>query len=82
MLVLTRKCGEGIVIGEDIHITIVEVRGNSIRIGIDAPQDKKIHRLEVYERIKSENREALQWNPNDLETLKTTLNLHTRQNGR
>ena len=82
MLVLTRKCGEGIVIGDDVRITIVEVRGNSIRIGIDAPQNKTIHRLEVYERIKSENREALQWNPNDLETLKATLNRHARQDAR
>jgi carbon storage regulator len=78
MLVLTRKCGEGIVVGDDVTITIVEVRGNSIRLGIEAPRHKKIHRLEVYERIKQENQEATQWLPTDLDTLKTALSRHTR----
>lgn len=73
MLVLTRKSGEGIIIGDDVRITVVEVRGNSIRLGIDAPRHKKIHRLEVYERITKENREASQWDVTDLETLQQTL---------
>jgi carbon storage regulator len=69
MLVLTRKEGEGFLIGDDIRITIVEIKGNNIRIGIDAPQDKKIYRQEVYDRISRENLEAAQWNIADLELL-------------
>ena len=78
MLVLTRKSGEGIIIGDDVRITIVEVRGNSIRIGIDAPQHKKIHRMEVYERIRSENQEATQWQPADLNDLTHLMSSHLR----
>ncbi|RME33765.1 MAG: carbon storage regulator [Deltaproteobacteria bacterium] len=73
MLVLTRKSGEGIIVGDDVRITVVEVRGNSIRLGIDAPRSKKIHRLEVYERITAENRKATQWQPVDLQDLSKKL---------
>lgn len=73
MLVLTRKPGEGIVIGDDIHISIIEMKGGAIRIGIDAPRDKKIYRQEVYERITQENREASQWDMNDLNNLATII---------
>jgi len=79
MLVLTRKSGEGIIIGDDIRVTVVEVRGNSIRLGIDAPRDKKIHRQEVYERITRENRDASEWEPADLESLQQK---HTPLNGK
>lgn len=79
MLVLTRKTGEGILIGDDVKITIVEVRGNSIRLGIQAPRQKKIHRLEVYERIMNENREALKWHPSDLSKLQESLPLLNRR---
>lgn len=79
MLVLTRKCGEGIIIGDDVRITVVDVRGNSIRLGIDAPRDKKIHRLEVYERIKTENRKATQWRPEDLQDLTKKLDTTRKQ---
>jgi len=61
MLVLTRKTGEGIIIGDDIKITIVELKGGGVRIGIDAPREMKIHRQEVFDRIKQENKEATQW---------------------
>ena len=73
MLVLTRKIGEGIVIGDDIKITIVEMKGGSVRIGIDAPRDKKIYRQEVFDRIAEENREAAQWNMIDLDSLTDNL---------
>jgi len=71
MLVLTRKTGEGILIGDDIRITIVETRGNSIRVGISAPREMKIHRLEVYERIKAQNQEATQWHADTFTELET-----------
>jgi carbon storage regulator len=69
MLVLTRKVGEGIVIGNDVKITVLETRGGTVRIGVDAPKSKKIYRQEIYERICEQNREALQWDIADLSVL-------------
>jgi carbon storage regulator len=74
MLVLTRKTGEGIIIGDDIKITVVELKGGGVRIGIDAPRDMKIHRQEVFDRIKQENKEAAQWDIADLSELRSMLN--------
>ncbi|MBW6510127.1 MAG: carbon storage regulator CsrA [Desulfuromonadales bacterium] len=73
MLVLTRKAGEGIIIGDDVKITIIEVKGGGIRIGIDAPRDMKVHRQEVYDKIKQENQEATQWDIVDLNALSTMM---------
>ncbi|BCR06603.1 carbon storage regulator [Desulfuromonas versatilis] len=73
MLVLTRKPGEGIIIGDNIKITVIEVKGGGIRIGIDAPAEMKIHRQEVYDRILAENKEATQWNLADLNELSDKL---------
>jgi carbon storage regulator len=61
------------VIGDDIRITVVDIKGGSIRIGIEAPADKKIYRQEVFERICRENQEATQWNPSDLDVLSESL---------
>ncbi len=58
MLVLTRKLGESIRIGDDVRVTIVELDGRFVKIGISAPKSISIHREEVYERIQSENRAA------------------------
>ena len=58
MLVLTRKPGERLVIGDNIVITVVEVKGDNIRIGIDAPREVKVYRGEIYDAIVAENREA------------------------
>ena len=58
MLVLTRKPGERLVIGDNIVITVVEVKGDNIRIGIDAPREVKVYRGEIYDAIVAENRQA------------------------
>ena len=74
MLVLTRKPGEGIIIGDDIKITVVELKGGGVRIGIDAPREMKVHRQEVFDKIKQENKEATQWDIADLKELSSVLN--------
>ncbi|MEU4216038.1 carbon storage regulator CsrA [Actinoplanes sp. NPDC026623] len=58
MLVLTRKAGESVMIGDDIVVTVLETRGDVIRIGIKAPRDVQVHREEVYEELQRANREA------------------------
>lgn len=58
MLILTRKPGESLYIGDDIKITIVEMKGNQIRVGIDAPKEKRIYREEIYLQILEENKSA------------------------
>ncbi len=54
MLILTRRAGETIMIGNDVTITVLGVKGNQVRIGINAPKDVAVHREEIYERIQSE----------------------------
>ena len=54
MLILTRRPGESVKIGDDITITVLGVRGNQLRLGFTAPQNVAVHREEVYERIRSE----------------------------
>jgi carbon storage regulator len=58
MLVLTRKAGESVMIGDDVVVTVLEARGDVIRIGIKAPRDVQVHREEVYQELKDVNREA------------------------
>ena len=58
MLVLTRKKEEKIIIDDDIEITVVEVEGGKVQLGIEAPQEVEIYREEVYEKVKAENIEA------------------------
>ena len=58
MLILTRKIGEGIILGDDIRIAVLEIRGKQIRIGIDAPPEVVVLREEIYQRIQEENLRA------------------------
>ena len=60
MLVLSRKLGERIVIGPNIELTIVGIRGDKVRLAVDAPRDVSIHRQEVYQRIQDECRHEAQ----------------------
>ena len=53
MLILTRRVGESVVIGEDVIVTVLGVKGNQVRIGINAPKTVAVHREEIFERIKS-----------------------------
>lgn len=54
MLILTRRVGETLMIGDEISMTVLGVKGNQIRIGIEAPKDVSVHRLEIYQRIQVE----------------------------
>ncbi|MFO0011422.1 MAG: carbon storage regulator CsrA [Planctomycetota bacterium] len=70
MLVLSRHRDESIMIGDDVIVTIVDIRGDKVRLGIEAPNDIPVHRQEVYEAIKRENRKANHTQPADLRGLK------------
>ncbi len=58
MLILSRKTNEKIMIGDDISVTIIEIRGDQVKIGVEAPKTVKVFRQEVFEAIQSENRAA------------------------
>ena len=60
MLILSRKTNEKIMIGDDISISIIEIRGDQVRIGVDAPKSVKVFRQEVFDAIKAENKAAVQ----------------------
>ena len=66
MLVLTRRVGESVIIGDNITVTILEVRGDVIRVGIDAPREVNVHRSEVYAAIEEANREAAAPSPDNV----------------
>jgi carbon storage regulator len=66
MLVLSRQKDETIIVGDDIEITVVDVRGDKIRLGVSAPKSISVHRKAVYDAIRRENREAAQVKPEDL----------------
>jgi carbon storage regulator len=63
MLILSRKINEKIMIGEDISVSIIEIRGDQVRIGVDAPKAVKVFRQEVFDAIKAENKAAAQSSP-------------------
>ncbi|GHT58657.1 carbon storage regulator [Spirochaetia bacterium] len=63
MLILSRKVDEKIMIGDDVSITIIEVRGDQVRIGVDAPKNVKVFRKEVFDAIRAENKAAAESKP-------------------
>ena len=57
MLILTRRTGETLMVGDEVTVSVLGVKGNQVRIGINAPKDVSVHREEIYERIKAEEQE-------------------------
>ncbi|MBI5137093.1 MAG: carbon storage regulator CsrA [Nitrospirae bacterium] len=74
MLILTRKLGEGIIIGADVVVRVIEVKGGQVKLGIDAPQKTTVHREEVYRRICEENVRAATHVPTRLDGVVRALN--------
>ncbi len=58
MLILTRRVGETVMIGEDVTVTVLGVKGNQVRVGVNAPRDVAVHREEIFERIKREEQDG------------------------
>lgn len=57
MLILTRRVGETLIIGEDVQVTVLGIKGNQVRIGVKAPKDVSVHREEIFDRIRTERSE-------------------------
>lgn len=73
MLILTRKQGESVAIGDDIQVTVVEIQGKQVKLGVKAPREIAVHRQEIYEKIQKENIRAAQISREDLEKLKDAI---------
>ncbi len=69
MLVLSRQRDESIIIGDNVVVTIVDVRGDKVKLGIEAPKEIPVHRQEVYEAIRRENQQAAKLDPKDAQGL-------------
>ncbi|GLY96853.1 carbon storage regulator CsrA [Actinoplanes sp. NBRC 103695] len=81
MLVLTRRAGESVMIGDDVVITVLEARGDVIRLGIQAPRDVRVHREEVYRELQAANIEAASPTDAVVEELSRTLRPSSEPDG-
>ncbi len=63
MLILTRRVGETLMVGDEVTVTVLGVKGNQVRLGVNAPRDVAVHREEIYERIKKEQDDADEQQP-------------------
>ncbi len=76
MLILTRRVGETVMIGNDVTVTVLGVKGNQVRVGVNAPRDVAVHREEIFERIKREGQDA------PVDSKPTTITTSPRGTGR
>jgi carbon storage regulator len=81
VLILTRRVGESIVVGDDIVLTVFEVRGDAVRIGIDAPRSVRVNRKEVYEEIQRSNEQAVSTSDDALDALRGAIETDTDSGG-
>jgi carbon storage regulator len=79
VLILTRRVGESIVVGDDIVLTVFEVRGDAVRIGIDAPRSVRVNRKEVYEEIQRSNEQAVSTSDDALDALRSAIEAEPEQ---
>ena len=79
MLILARKTNESIMIGDQIEISIVDIKGDQVKVGIQAPNDIKIYRQEVYKAIQMENIKAMETKPDILPALDNLLSKKTQE---
>jgi len=79
MLILTRKSGERITIGDHIRVTVLEIKGKQVRLGIEAPPETRVHREEIFQRIQRENRLAAESSSTAVATL---TSFWGKENGR
>lgn len=81
MLVLTRKLGESVTIDGNIKVTIVALKGNQVKLGIEAPANMKVYREEIYTKITAENRQAATTRPQDTTTVHSWWQQWQQQQG-
>ncbi len=81
MLILTRKLGEKITIGDNITITLLEVKGSQVKLGIKAPEGVSVHRQEIYDRIREENLRSAGVNVSDLSAAASLLDIKKGSGG-
>lgn len=77
MLVLTRRPGESIVIGDNIVVTIIEIKGGQVRVGVDAPRSVDVYRKEIYEQVRQENLAAI----DNVDEIRKAVQSHPRTSG-